>query len=309
MKEIIEVWTKTKGWLQFESEDKLKEFVANKIGKSVEDLDIVYSENGKSGELILKGTTKSNPLKKVRVLEGREWVVYALAGRSPTYLAAYGEDGKLYQLSVRVDKEVWNKIRDFFWYVNSEEDMEGMADFYGEDVRGWVCSGVNVEKVNKIIMDEAKRVATDIEREEAEIIRKEDEERKREEQEMREKKKREEEKRRREEQEKEQKIQDMIKVLDKMKPINEENWSPYLDWDWFKAHGCKHDDFRDMKLIMSEGYGTIHSYREFEVRYDDCTNTTIVLNKANADLWQWQYYEGNVEDMLKKESREVDMER
>lgn len=285
MKEIIKLHTKKFGWLEFENEKQMLKFLAKETRRTVKEFKI------KGNYVYLKGTNKRNYFTKEKVIEGREWVVKTLASKGYVcYKIAEGEDGSLWKLSVRVPMEVWLKIKHFFWYVNDEDDAEGFTDFWiFERVRGWVTDYNSVDEIAKILYEEAKKVATELEKQEAEELRRENEEffKKLEEEER--KRKEEEERKERENKEKERKAKEILeKIKQQLRKIKT---SDCLDWDWLKKRGCKHKEleFKDLEEIFHETWGS----NELEVRYDECTNTTIVFVKV-FDSWWWEYYEGKI---------------
>ena len=103
---------------------------------------------------------------KREIIEGEKWIIAALC-KKIVISATRGEDGSVNILTERLPREIWNLIAKDMYYVDSEEDMEGLCDFGGENFRGWA---VGSDEVEKILYAEAKKQATDIEREEARIF-------------------------------------------------------------------------------------------------------------------------------------------
>jgi hypothetical protein len=91
-----------------------------------------------------------------------EWIVDGLRRASLRCVAA-GEDGRLYKLSNRVPREIWNKIAHLFYRVENDDEIEGLCD-YGGYARGWVTEAD--KEVDDILKDEAEKVATQEDRDE-----------------------------------------------------------------------------------------------------------------------------------------------
>jgi hypothetical protein len=129
---------------------------------------LVLSEDGKY-VVCSKGCGKVQITER-EIIEGREWVVKALLKGRVTEVAGWGEDGTVYKLTVRLPQDVWKKVSQYFWYAKTDEDVEGLTDFWDFGARGWVTC--NAEEVNKILLEEAKKSVTQKELEEVEYFRK-----------------------------------------------------------------------------------------------------------------------------------------
>lgn len=173
------------------------------------------------------------------VLEGREWIVKALMGKI-VYVASAGEDGSVFKLAARVPTSVWAKIKEYFWYASCDEDVEGLTDFdVYASVRGWVTANEN--EVSRILREEAEKQASEIEREEVQILMKREEE---------EKKRKEEERKKRAEEKKREEQENWNKHLKFVKKVKEIS-SDWVDVSW------KHHEIAQKINPSHKGFKTI----------------------------------------------------
>jgi len=299
MKVVEMVWS-CKDRKYVEIEEALKRRCLRCSGRLVRANDVIKCEScGGTVDIIKK-----------EVWEGREWVRDALNRRILTFQGhSWGGDvyGDLYSLSVKLPPEVWQKVSEYFFYLDEDVAMEPDFDEWGSIFgfrRGiWVTT--EPDKVEEILFNLANQVATEIEREEAELERKRSEEMERMLKEEERKKKEEMERKKREEKEAEERIEEMKNELKKLKVVREAH--TYLDWEFLREHGCKHNDVEDMKCIMKERYGSIYSFREFEVYEDPCTNFVIVFDKLHSDCWSWTIFEKSEQGEKVNESEVVKM--
>jgi len=113
-----------------------------------------YDKNKEEIEKIRVDAEKEGYERKIR----DDWVTRTLSNNI-LRMATHGEDGSIYTLNAKVPSDVWAKIKDYVFYVSSEEDMEGYSDFGGDNFRGWGIS--NPKKVEEILHLIAEKQATD----------------------------------------------------------------------------------------------------------------------------------------------------
>jgi len=155
MKPIREIWSaKKQAWISVD--EALKMRCVKCGGRFVLEGDFLKCEKG-CGKVSIR---------EREVLEGEEWIIKALTGNI-VYTVASGEDGSVQALSARVPPDIWKLIARDMYYIRSEEDMEGLADWGGERYRGWA---VGCREVEKTLVREAEKRATATEREEAKIL-------------------------------------------------------------------------------------------------------------------------------------------
>jgi len=146
----------------------LRKWIKNKKSSKALEFGITeesYKKNKKDIELAIKQGLQEAYIKKLK----RGWKVRVLTG---TILHKIGMDFcsglSYYYLRVQVPRDVWNKIKQYFIYVRSIDEMD-FDDGYTHT--GWMTS--EPKKVEKILKELAEKFANEEEKEIArEILKK-----------------------------------------------------------------------------------------------------------------------------------------